>query len=205
MVGGKYLAMGGVGAAGAGVAGTSAYLYGFRGDTLEMRVKNHFKDQPHMRILNSSKREEWNKFRELYSHSRGDKPEGVGKEKIAKWCEDKLVSRDDSSFELVKKWCVIDSRAVHVKAMAEGRKTIPVSGENVTQAWQSAWDSYHAGKASSKLRIEDATFLSEAKEVNTTGGSALQKWCQSKSSKLMYEYLGESDGYEKYHAWCTKE
>ncbi|CBY92538.1 hypothetical protein HF1_05300 [Mycoplasma haemofelis str. Langford 1] len=156
-------------------------------------------------FLIPSKRKEWNKFRELYSHSRGDKPEGVGKEKIAKWCEDKLVSRDDSSFELVKKWCVIDSREVHVKAMAEGRKTIPVSGENVTQAWQSAWDSYHAGKASSKLRIEDASFVGEEKEANTTGGPALQKWCQSKSSKLMYEYLGESDGYEKYHAWCTKE
>ncbi|AEW45279.1 hypothetical protein MHC_02065 [Mycoplasma haemocanis str. Illinois] len=37
------------------------------------------------------------------------------------------------------------------------------------------------------------------------GGTSLQNLCKSNSSKLMYEYLGETLGYEKYHSWCTKE
>ncbi|CBY92602.1 hypothetical protein HF1_05940 [Mycoplasma haemofelis str. Langford 1] len=201
---GKNLIMGGIGAAGTGVAGTSAYLYGFRGDTLETRVKNHFKDQKHMVVLSSSLREEWTKFKELYSRLDGDKPEGIDKEKISRWCEDKLVSRDDASFELVKKWCVIDSRTAQAKAAGEGRKPIPFLGADQTQAWKSAWSDYNSKKTNSGLEIKDSTFVSEEKGADATGGTALQKWCETKASQHMYEYLGEEKGYEKYRAWCTK-
>ncbi|AEW45277.1 hypothetical protein MHC_02055 [Mycoplasma haemocanis str. Illinois] len=202
MMGSRYLVTG-AGALGvAGLGGTSVYMYGFRGDILETKVRNYFKDQTYMKTLNSSTQEEWVKFKEFYAHSTDEKPKGIDKEQIAKWCEDKLASRDDSSFELVKKWCVIDSREVQVKAISEGRKIIPVTGEKVDQAWQSAWNRYSSGEAAARLRIQDPTFASGSQY---DGASDLKQWCQSKASKSMYEYLGESSGYEKYHAWCTKE
>ncbi|AEW45318.1 hypothetical protein MHC_02260 [Mycoplasma haemocanis str. Illinois] len=203
---GKYLIIGGIGAAGTGIVGTSVYLYGFREDTLETRVKNYFKNKKHMLVLSSSIRGEWLKFKEFYAHSKDEKPEGVDKEQIAKWCEDKLVSRDDSSFELVKRWCVIDSRTIQAKAAGEGRKPIPLLGADQAQAWKSAWSDYNSKKTNSGLEIKDSTFVSSSSSGgDATGGPALQKWCETKASQHMYEYPGEENGYEKYRIWCTKQ
>ncbi|AEG72919.1 hypothetical protein HF1_05970 [Mycoplasma haemofelis str. Langford 1] len=200
---GKNLAMGSGALGAVGVGGTSAYLYGFRGDTLEVRVRNHFKGKKHMVVLASSTQSEWNKFKEFYFHSKDEKPKGIDKEKIAKWCEDKLASRDDASFDLVKKWCVINNRSLKDEALASKRKLIPVTGSDADAQWKQAWTSYNTNKGA--LDIKDSTFNSSSKNAEATGGPALKKWCEDKSAQFMYEYLGEDRGYDKYYSWCTKE
>ncbi|AEG72853.1 hypothetical protein HF1_05350 [Mycoplasma haemofelis str. Langford 1] len=203
MTSGKYLAMGSGALGTVGLGGSAVYMYGFREDTLETRVRNHFKDRKHMLVLNSSTQTEWTKFKEFYSHSTDEKPKDIDKEKIAKWCEEKLASRDESSFELVKKWCVINSRSLRDEALASNRKVIPESGSNSAAEWKSAWTTYNSKKG--ELAIVDGTFKEAEKTTSDTGGPALQAWCQAKSSQFMYEYVGEDKGYEKYYSWCTKE
>ncbi|AEW45321.1 hypothetical protein MHC_02275 [Mycoplasma haemocanis str. Illinois] len=198
---GKHLVIGSGALGATGLCGTSVYLYSFREDTLETRVKNYFRDKKHMVVLDSSLREEWAKFKELYSYSKGEKPKGIDKDQIAKWCEDKLASRDGDSFELVKKWCVINKRSLKEEALTSDRKFIPTSESDANEQWKRAWTSYNTTKGD--LDIKDSVFNSASKNAAETGGPALKKWCEDKSTQFMYEYLGEDRGYEKYYAWCT--
>ncbi|AEW45315.1 hypothetical protein MHC_02245 [Mycoplasma haemocanis str. Illinois] len=114
-----------------------------------------------------------------------------------------MVSRDDSSFELVKRWCVINKRSLKEEVLASNRKIIPISGSDVDSQWKQAWTSYSTNKGT--LDIKDSTFNSKSQNSEATGGPALKKWCEDRSTQFMYEYLGEDKGYDKYYSWCTKE
>ncbi|AEW45575.1 hypothetical protein MHC_03575 [Mycoplasma haemocanis str. Illinois] len=182
-----------LGAGTVAVGGVLGHKYLSKSSLLS-KLEEKLKNSSHKKILNSKIDSIWNSWKEFYGV---ETPiPGISKEQLPQWCEDSLAGRDESKFDLVFKWCVVNVRSVREELKANSKEIWEEGG------WEKAWETYNQGKAGGE--IEDETF----KKVNATqkqqGGPALKTWCETYLSKKMYEFFEGGKSYEKVAKWCVK-
>ncbi|CBY92886.1 hypothetical protein HF1_08780 [Mycoplasma haemofelis str. Langford 1] len=194
----------------AGATAVSVYLLWPSGASVANQIQSSISGKDYLQLVESRDSGYWTKFKELYKNFKGEKLDGVTEETLPDWCEKNLSikasDKSEKELEFARQWCVVDVRSV--KAAAKGLGKTPVSeissGEQTT-AWQTAWEYYKNNKGSKNLDIVDGDVKTEETQGKEAGGSKLQAWCNSKESKLMYEWGGEDQTHEKYMLWCVKQ
>ncbi|AEG72880.1 hypothetical protein MHF_0608 [Mycoplasma haemofelis Ohio2] len=134
----------------------------------------------------------------------------VNKDDLPDWCSKNLTSEftdeKDSKYQSVLRWCYLndnnfEKQMKSLNKQLKGDKNENPSSEAPTE-WQTAWDEYSPHKSDPSLKIP-----SEEADLNgadkSKGSKALQKWCSSQLSSLMYS----NDALSKFgifSRWCTK-
>ncbi|CBY93372.1 hypothetical protein HF1_13640 [Mycoplasma haemofelis str. Langford 1] len=193
----------------AGVGGTGAlggYYMLSDSTTIRDKLKQDIKGLPR-KILDREGLAEWSEWKKVYDdNSLTPKIDGVtSSEALPKWCKDTLDQKlDKSKYDLAKVWCIVNTSSLRGEASLKGTSLISETGNDVVDKFKKAWKKVKDGKSNAGvLDIGDDKVTGESVQEEA-GGKALQTWCTTRYSWLMYKLEARKD-LDKVIKWCNED
>ncbi|AEG73676.1 hypothetical protein MHF_1442 [Mycoplasma haemofelis Ohio2] len=194
----------------AGVGGTGAlggYYMLSDSTTIRDKLKQDIKGLPR-KILDREGLAEWSEWKKVYDdNSLTPKIDGVtSSEALPKWCKDTLDQKlDKSKYDLAKVWCIVNTSSLRGEASLKGTSLISETESDAVNKFKTAWEKVNQGKQNAgNLAIGDDKVTGTNVTDKETGGPALQTWCTTRYSWLMYKLEARKD-LDKVIKWCNED